>query len=161
MALRKMLRELIHSTSGRVPHSRAATRTMAKKVFENRTIAVSFYSRFGDCHFKNCEFLWAGRAAGWHAAVFKDCVFDDCDLGMPATEFASYMNGGAINVSPLRRQRAIEEAVRRYYLHRPASTQRCLDSSRLRERQQILEWVRVEYRRILDRGPSQIEAPEP
>jgi hypothetical protein len=161
MALRKMLRELIHSTSGRVPTSRAARQAIVKTVFDNRTIAVSFYSRFGECHFQNCEFLWTGRAAGWKAAVFQDCVFDDCDLGMPAAEFTSYMDGGVINVNPLIRQQAIDEAVRRYYGHRPAAAEQCLDSANIWERRQLLAWVRVEYRRVLDRAPSQFEELDP
>jgi hypothetical protein len=155
MALRKLLRELVHSTSGRVPNSHVAWAPVVKTIFENRTIAVSFNSRFGNCHFKNCEFVWAGRAAGWRAAVFRDCVLDDCELGMPRAEFASYMIGGAINVSPPTRQQVIDDAVRRYYRHRPDAVARCLDSSNIWERHQLLAWVRVEYRKVLDRDRSQ------
>jgi hypothetical protein len=159
MALRKLLRELVHSTSGRVPNSHAAWAPAVKTIFENRTIAVSFNSRFGNCHFKNCEFVWAGRAAGWRAAVFRDCIFDDCELGMPSAEFASYMVGGAINVSPPTRQQVIDDAVRRYYRRRPSAVARCLDSSNIWERHQLLAWVRAEYRKVLDRDPSQVGDP--
>ena len=120
------------------------------RVFENTTVAVSCHSRFVRCEFRKCEFLWAGRSAGWRAEVFLDCGFDDCRLGMSAAEFVAFTRDAAISVRHPTRQEALELAARRYCEHRGSAAGRCLDPSSADERQQLAEWVRAEYRRILD-----------
>lgn len=132
--------------------------TMAGRVFEDITIAVSCHSRFVCCEFRKCAFLWAGRSAGWRAEVFIDCTFDDCRLGMTVAEFAGFTRDAAILIRRPTRQEALELAARRYCEHSREAASRCLDPSFTGERQQLAEWVRAEYRRILDYTAAEIEA---
>jgi len=130
--------------------------TMAGRVFEDATVAVSCHSRFVCCEFRNCEFLWAGRSAGWRAEVFLDCTFDNCRLGMTVTEFVGFTRDPTILVRHSTRQEALELAARRYCQHRRETARRCLDPSFADERQHLAEWVRAEYRRILDDAAEEI-----
>jgi hypothetical protein len=128
------------------------------RVFEDTTVAVSCHSRFVCCEFRKCEFLWAGRSAGWRAEVFVDCRFDDCRLGMTVAEFVAFTRDADILVRHPTRREALELAARRYCQHSREAAGRCLNSSFADERQQLVEWVRAEYRRILDCAAGEIEA---
>jgi hypothetical protein len=50
------------------------------------------------------------------------------------------------------RQEAIDEAVRRYRRQRPALVELSLNPSHERVRQQVVDWVRMEYQRIMAEG---------
>jgi hypothetical protein len=124
----------------------------AGSLFEDKTVAVSCHSRFADCHFKRCEFLWAGKASGWQKKVFLDCTFEDCEFGMPVVEFLSYTTGGAINTDRgqgLSRQQAIDEAVRRLHHQRPFLVELSLRPSHDKAREQVIDWIRAEYQKIM------------
>jgi len=119
---------------------------------EDKTVAVSCHSLFEDCHFKTCRFLWAGRAAGWREKIFLNCTFEDCDFGMPVAEFLAYTVGGVINTGEsqsLTRQQAIDEAVRRLQRERPFLMELSLRPSHQKAREQVAEWVRAEYQKIM------------
>jgi hypothetical protein len=50
------------------------------------------------------------------------------------------------------RQEAIDEAVRRYRRQRPALVELSLNPSHEKVRQQVFDWVRTEYQRIMAEG---------
>jgi hypothetical protein len=50
------------------------------------------------------------------------------------------------------RQDAIDEAVRRFRRQRPVLVELCLNPSNENVRQQVVEWVRTEYQRIMADG---------
>ena len=50
------------------------------------------------------------------------------------------------------RQEAIDEAVRRYRRQRPVLVELCLNPSHETVRQQVVDWVRTEYQRIMAEG---------
>ena len=50
------------------------------------------------------------------------------------------------------RQEAIDEAVRRFRRQRPALVELSLNPSHERVRQQVVDWVRMEYQRIMAEG---------
>jgi hypothetical protein len=52
----------------------------------------------------------------------------------------------------LTRQEAIDEAVRRFRRQRPVLVEMSLNPSHENVRQQVLEWVRTEYQRIMAEG---------
>jgi hypothetical protein len=52
----------------------------------------------------------------------------------------------------LTRQEAIDEAVRRFRRRRPTMVELSLDPSHEKLRQQVVEWVRTEYRTIVSDG---------
>ena len=129
------------------------TPVVAEQSFKNRTIAVSLNSRYNKCDFERCTFLWAGKASGWQAKVFVNCNFNDCNLGIPRDVFRTFAHDPVITetLKPrLTRQQALEQAVKRYYQQRPILTGLCLDPSFPVERQQLADWVRAEYRKIMD-----------
>jgi hypothetical protein len=51
--------------------------------------------------------------------------------------------------SRVTRQEAIDEAVRRYRRQRPLLVELCLNPSHEKVRQQVVDWVRTEYQRII------------
>jgi hypothetical protein len=53
---------------------------------------------------------------------------------------------------PVTRQEAIDEAVRRYRRQRPLLVELCLNPSHETVRQQVVDWVRSEYQRIMAEG---------
>jgi hypothetical protein len=72
---------------------------------------------------------------------------------MPRHEFHAFATDPTISETPKprpTRQQALEQAVKRYYQQRPITTGLCLDPSFPIERQQLAEWVRAEYRKIMD-----------
>jgi hypothetical protein len=50
------------------------------------------------------------------------------------------------------RQEAIDEAVRRFRRQRPMLVELCLNPSHEKARQQVTDWVRSEYQRIMAEG---------
>lgn len=50
------------------------------------------------------------------------------------------------------RQEAIDEAVRRFRQQRPVLIELCLNPSHEKVRQQVFDWVRTEYQRIVAEG---------
>jgi hypothetical protein len=50
------------------------------------------------------------------------------------------------------RQEAIDEAVRRFRRQRPALVELSLNPAHERVRQQVVDWVRTEYQRIMAEG---------
>jgi hypothetical protein len=131
---------------------------IAERLLENRTVAVSCHSWFEQYQFKNCDFLWVGISAGSNAEIFVSCRFDDCNFAMPVAEFLAFTRDSVINVLRRRtKQEALDEAARRYCQHDRALAGRCLDPSYSAERQEIMDWVLAEYRKILDEMSPDIE----
>jgi hypothetical protein len=50
------------------------------------------------------------------------------------------------------RQEAIDEAVRRFRRQRPILMELCLNPSHEKTRQQVVDWIRSEYQRIMAEG---------
>jgi hypothetical protein len=96
--------------------------------------------------------LWDEAGVSQDKKVFLKCNFDGCDFGMPRDDFLAFTQAAVVNVTIQSRvalQQAIDEAVRRYYRQRPTRTARCLDPSNQSEREELAEWVRAEYRKII------------
>jgi hypothetical protein len=108
--------------------------------------------RYHDCSFDKCTFLWAGKADILKAKVFFNCIFKDCDFGMSDMVFRGFTEGAVVNRGsrpPFTRQQAIDEAVRRFYRRRPILTEVCLHPAFDIERQQLVDAVSAEYRKIM------------
>lgn len=121
-------------------------------IFENKTVNITNRSRFELCHFIQCKFVWDQASVSHDRKVFLNCNFDGCDFGMPQNDFLAFTQAAVVNVTNQSRmalQQAIDEAVRRYYRQRPTRTARCLDPSNQSEREELAEWVRAEYRKII------------
>jgi hypothetical protein len=143
-------------------------------LFEDKTVAVSCHSRFEDCHFRNCAFLWAGKASGWQTRIFVNCTFDDCDYGVPIVEFLAFTHGGGVKTKSdqrLAHQQIVDEAVRRLHIERPFLVELSLCPSHEKARQQVADWVRAEYQKITaenamvlsdgEAAPSELAPSEP
>jgi len=132
--------------------------TVAERLVENRTVAITCHSWFERYQFKKCEFLWVERSAGWKAEIFVGCQFYHCQLGMPTADFLTFTRDSVVNVARrLTRQEVLDQVARRYFQQNRAVAVCCLDPCCAAERQQLVNWVRAEYRRILDDAGLQKE----
>jgi hypothetical protein len=121
-------------------------------IFENKTLMITDRSRFELCHFVQCKFLLDEAGVSQDTKIFLNCNFDGCDFGMPRDDFLAFTQAAVVNVAIQSRvtlRQAIDEAVRRYYRQRPTRTALCLDPSNQSEREELAEWVRAEYRKII------------
>jgi hypothetical protein len=121
-------------------------------IFENKSVMITNRSRFELCHFIKCKFLWDEAGVSQDKKIFSNCNFDGCDFGMPREDFLTFTQAAVVSAtiqSRMALQQAIDEAVRRYYRQRPTRTARCLDPSNQSEREELAEWVRAEYRKII------------